>query len=271
MNNELWLVSIPIEGHPLPKEESDYIQCGDVIFHQYDDPQPEYGKRFVASTIIDGKADTVMGKAKETIEDAITKLTFTSGLVIKLNDSDCYLTPKKESGISGIPTIGGEGFRRRVTSSLTSWYRIGEDDTNALLSKMDTLKAEKKDLFNRALKHYRIAVGSPNPFQEIVSYFSAVSVITSDTQNKEKPNKSDLREALKCVADLTSRESKKAFNKAVDKYYEIDRTVAAHGTLDIDIFDAAKNKETNADAKNLKLWVRKLLIRYLNDNQIYNK
>jgi hypothetical protein len=92
---ELWLVSIPIEGHPLPKEESDYIQCGEVVFHQYDDPQPEYGKRFVASTVIEGKADTVVSKAKETIEDAITKLTFTSGLTIKLNDSDCYLTPKR--------------------------------------------------------------------------------------------------------------------------------------------------------------------------------
>jgi hypothetical protein len=92
-------------------------------------------ERFVASTIIEGKADTVVSKAKETIEDAITKLTFTSGLAIKLNDSDCYLTPKKESGISGILTIGGEGFRRRVTSSLISWYRIGEDDTTSILSK----------------------------------------------------------------------------------------------------------------------------------------
>lgn len=181
------------------------------------------------------------------------------------------ILPKKESGISGIPSIGGEGLRRRVTSSLTLCYGIGEDDTKALLSKMDTLKAEKKELFNRALKHYRIAVGSPNPFQEIVSYFSAVSVIASHTQDKEKPDKSDLREVLKCVADLTSRESKKAFNKAVDKYYEIDRTVATHGTLDIDILDAAKIKETNTDAENLKLWVRKLIIRYLNDNQIYKK
>jgi hypothetical protein len=268
---ELWLVSIPIEGHPLPKEEAEYIKCGEVIFHQYNDPYPEYGKRFVASTIVEGNTYTVVSKAKETIEDAITKLTLTSGLALKLDDSYCYLTPKKESGISGIPSIGGEGFRRRVTSSLTLWYGIGEDDTNALLSKMDTIKAEKKELFNRALKHYRIAVSSPNPFQEIVSYFSAVSIITSATQNKEKPDKSDLREALKCVAELTSKESKKAFNKAVDKYYEIDRTVAAHGTLDIDVLDAAKIKETNIDAKNLKLWVRKLLIRYLNDNQIYNK
>jgi hypothetical protein len=71
------------------------------------------------------------------------------------------------------------------------------------------------------------------------------------------------------VADLSSKESKKAFNKAVNKYYEIDRTVAAHGTLDIDILDAAKIEEANIDAKNLKQWVRKLLIRYLDNNQIY--
>lgn len=263
---ELWLVSIPIEGHPSPSKESEYIKCGEVVFHQYNDPYPEYGKRFVASTIVEGNADIVVSKAKETIEDAITKLTFTSGLAIKLNDDDCYLTPKMESGISGIPSIGGEGFRRRVTSSQTMWYRIGEDDTESILSKMDALKPEKKKLFDRALRHYRIAVGSPNPFQEIVSYFSSVSVIGSDIQNKEELDKTDLREVLKNAADLISRESRKAFNKAVDKYYEIDRTVAAHGTLDINILDPVKIKEANTDAKNLKLWVRKLLIRYLNEN-----
>ena len=170
--------------------------------------------------------------------------------------------------MTGIPSIGGEGFRRRVTGSLTLWYGIGEDDTKSILSKMDALKPDKRGLFDRALKHYRIAIGSPNPFQEIVSYFSAVSVIASNIRNKEELDKSDLREVLKCVVDLTSKESRKAFNKAVDKYYEIDRTVAAHGTLDIDILDAAKIEEANTDAKNLKQWVRKLLIRYLSDNQI---
>jgi hypothetical protein len=68
---ELWLVSIPIEGHPLPKEESEYVQCGRVVFHQYNDPYPEYGKRFVASTIVEGKTDIVVSKAKEAIEDAV--------------------------------------------------------------------------------------------------------------------------------------------------------------------------------------------------------
>jgi hypothetical protein len=159
----------------------------EVVFHQYNDPYPQYGKRFVASTIVEGKSDIVVSKAKETIEDAITKLTFTSGLAVKLNDSDCYLTPKYESRISGIPSIGGEGSCRRVTSSLTLWYGIGEDDTKSILSIMDNIKPEKKELFDRALRHYRIAVGSPNPFQEIVSYFSAVSVIASDIRNERKP------------------------------------------------------------------------------------
>jgi hypothetical protein len=243
----------------------------EVVFHQYNDPYPQYGKRFVASTIVEGKSDIVVSKAKETIEDAITKLTFTSGLAVKLNDSDCYLTPKYESRISGIPSIGGERSSRRVTSSLTLWYGIGEDDTKSILSIMDNIKPEKKELFDRALRHYRIAVGSPNPFQEIVSYFSAVSVITSDIRNERKPDRSDLREVLKCVTDLSSRDSRKAFNKAVDKYYEIDRTVAAHGTLDIDILDPAKIKETKTDAKNLKQWVRKLIIRYLTDHQTFAK
>lgn len=264
---ELWLVFIPIEGHPFPSKESEYIKCGEVVFHQFNDPHPEYGKRFVASTIVEGNTDIVVSKAKETIEDAITKLTFTSGLAIKLNDDDCYLTPKNDSRISGIPSIGGEGFRRRVTSSLTIWNKAGKDDTSSILSMMDNLKPEKKEVFDRALKHYRIAVGSPNPFQEIVSYFSAVGIMASDIRNKLEPDKSDLREVLKCIANLTSRDSRKAFNKAIDKYYEIDRTVAAHGTLDIDILDPVKIKETNTDAKNLKLWVRKLFIRYLSDNQ----
>jgi hypothetical protein len=56
---ELWLVSIPIEGHPFPERESDYIQCGKVVFHQYIDPQPQYGKRFLASTIIEGELNSV--------------------------------------------------------------------------------------------------------------------------------------------------------------------------------------------------------------------
>jgi hypothetical protein len=59
------------------------------------------------------------------------------------------------------------------------------------------------------------------------------------------------------VTDLTSKESKKAFNKAVDKYYETDRTVIAHGSLDINILDSAKIKEANTDAKNVKGWVKK--------------
>jgi hypothetical protein len=168
---ELWLVSIPVEGHPLPKEESDYIQIRGVVFHQYNDHSSEYGKRFVASTIVQGKSDIVKDQAKEIIENTITTLTFISGLAIKLNDSDYYLTPKNKSDLSGIPIIGGQGFKHRITSSLTMWYRIGEDDTKLILSKIEHLKPEKKELFDRALKHYRIAVGSPNPFQEILSYF----------------------------------------------------------------------------------------------------
>jgi hypothetical protein len=80
-----------------------------------------------------------------------------------------------------------------------------------------------------------------------------VSIIASSIQNEVKPDKSDLRQVLEYAVDLTSRESRKVFNKAVDKYYEIDRTVAAYGTLDIDILDAIKIKETCTDAKNLML------------------
>ncbi len=264
---DLWLVSIPIEGHPLPEKESDYLQYGEIVFHQYNDPSPEYGKRFVASTIVQGGVNIVTDKARATIQDAITILSFTSGLPLKLNDSDYLLTPKKDSNISGIPFVGGKGFRRIVASSLSLWYRIGDDDTRSIFSRIEHLRSEKKDLFTRALKHYRVALGSPNPFQEIVSYFSAVSVITSDIRTKAKPDRSDLRNVLRDVADLTSRESRKDFNKALDKYYEIDRTVGAHGTLDIDILDPARIKECNTDAKNLKRWVRKLLVSYLDRNQ----
>ena len=264
---ELWLVSIPIEGHPFPEKESDYIQCGKVVFHQYIDPQSQNGKRYLASTIIEGELYSVVDKAINLMEDALTKLTFTSGLALKLNDSDYYLTPQTESEIFGLPKIGGSpGFVHRISKDFTFWYHIGKDDTMSILSKIDYLKPEKIELFDKALKHYRVAIGSMNPFQEIVSYFSAVNIITSDIRRKKKPNRTDLREVLKCVVDLTSRESRKDFNKAVDKYYGIDRTVATHGALDIDILDTTKIKETNTDAKNLKLWVRKLLIRYLDDN-----
>jgi hypothetical protein len=37
----------------------------------------------------------------------------------------------------------------RVASSLTLWYGIGEDDTKSILSKMDKLKSEKRELFSR--------------------------------------------------------------------------------------------------------------------------
>ena len=47
--------------------------------------------------------------------------------------------------------------------------------------------------------------------------------------------------------------SSKAFNKAADKYHDIDKTVVTHGTLDIDIFDTAKIKEINTDAKGKKI------------------
>ena len=268
---ELWLVSIPVEGHPLPSEESDYIQYGQVVFHQYNDPFPECGKRFVASTIMQSKPDLLVDRAKERIEDALTILSFTSGLTLKLSVSDYILTPTTQFIISGIPFIGGKGSRRGIVSSLNMWYRIGENDTKTIFSKIEHLRPEKKVLFDRALKHYRVALGSPNPFQEIVSYFSAVSIIAADIRNKANPSKSDMRAILEDTADLATRESRKAFNKALDKYYEIDRTVAAHGTLDIDILDPIKIKEASIDAKNLKRWVRSLLVSYLDINQTDGK
>jgi hypothetical protein len=141
----LWLVSIPIEGHSIPEKESDCIQCGKVVFHQYIDPRSQNGKRFLASTVIKGELYSVVDKAINLINDALTKLTFTSGLALKLNDSDYYLTPQTESAIIGLPKIGGlPGFQHRISADFTFWYHIGIDDTMSILSKIDYLKPEKK-------------------------------------------------------------------------------------------------------------------------------
>jgi hypothetical protein len=159
----------------------DYIQCEKVVFHQYqyNDPYPEYGKRLVASIMVQGELYGVVDKAIELIEDALTKLTFRSGLALKLNDSDYYLIPQKESTISGIPKIEGEGFKHMITTHTAFWYNIGEDNTKSILSKIDLLKPEKQKIFNDALKDYRTAVGSLNPFRSIEAYFACVSIMTT--------------------------------------------------------------------------------------------
>lgn len=260
---ELWLVSIPVEGHPLPEKEYDYIQYEKVVFHQYNDPYPEYGKRLVASIIMQGQLYGIVDKAIELIEDAITKLTFTSSLALKLNDSDYYLTPQKESTISGIPKIEGEGFKHRISKHTAFWYNIGEDGTKSILSKIEHLKPENQEIFNNSLKHYRIAVGSLNPFQSIEAYFACISVMTKELLGiQKKVKKHHLRQAVKDAIAPVSKD----FYIKFDKYFDEDRTTAAHGYLDI--LDPIKMKETQAHAFNLQQWVRKLLLDYLNKNQL---
>ena len=58
----------------------------------------------------------------------------------------------------------------------------------------------------------------------------------------------------------------KGFDKDFDTYWDEDRTTAPHGCFDI--LDPIKMKETQKHAFNLQQWVRKLLIDYLNKNQL---
>lgn len=262
---ESWLVSIPVEGHPLPENESDYIKCDKVIFHQYNDPCPEYGNRLVASIIVQGKHDTVKSEAIELIENALTKLIFTSGLALKLNDNDYYLTPQKESSISQIPRIDAEaeGFKHRFSKTGNFWYKVGEDDTKSILSKIELLKPENQENFNTALKHYRVAICSLNPFQAIEAYFACITILTKEILNIEKKvKKPHIRKALKENLIRIPKD----FDRDFDTYWDKDRMTAAHGSLDI--LDPVQMEEAQKHALNLKQWTRQFLINYLNNNQI---
>ncbi|MFL6318423.1 MAG: hypothetical protein ACJ71K_09245 [Nitrososphaeraceae archaeon] len=99
---------------------------------------------------------------------------------LSLRRDDIRLLEYSETGASYPPKIGP----KMVSSSITFWYRIGEDDTKEIISKMQSIKADKKYVFDNALKYYRVAVCSVNPYQAIESFFSCVHSIIRDNIGK---------------------------------------------------------------------------------------
>jgi uncharacterized membrane protein len=56
------------------------------------------------------------------------------------------------------------------------------------------------------------------------------------------------------------------FKKKFKRFYEKRRSAASHGH--IDIFDPKDIEEAIRDAKELEVWVRNLLVSFLNKHQI---
>jgi hypothetical protein len=117
-----WTVSIPIEGR-IPKD-IEPIKIDEVLFHMYDNPD-SHSREFFSTIVLEGYRLAVESKALILIDDALTKFQFIHRLPLNLRRDDVHILEYSQDNNSDIPKIGP----KRIRTSLTLWYRIGEDDT----------------------------------------------------------------------------------------------------------------------------------------------
>lgn len=152
-----WTVSIPINGR-IPKN-IEPIKIDEVLFHMYDNPDSHSGE-FFSTIVLEGDRLAAQSKALILIDNALTKFHFIHRLPLSLRRDDVHILEYSQDDNSDIPKIGP----KRIRASLTLWYRIGEDDTKNIISKMQSIKSEKKDVLDIALTYYRVAVCSAKPY-----------------------------------------------------------------------------------------------------------
>lgn len=186
------MISIPVEGY-LPKDDEN-TQVGNVGFHAYVDSNN--WKRFLGSVILLGDRDSIKEMALELIDTALTKLMFASGMDLRINDSDYYITPLEAHVPVHSSLIGGKSIHR-VGSTSTHMYRIGEDRTKSILASMSSVKHDKKNSSDKALNIYRVGVKSDNPYQAIETFFSCMETIARENIGSLYVAQADLKCELK--------------------------------------------------------------------------
>jgi hypothetical protein len=250
-----WSISIPIEG-PMP-DDFPSARYSRVLFHIYDDPDLRK-KQFFASVILEGQEmSTVGGEAMKLIDDALSKFHLVHGHPLFPDIDDMRIVKDAEGVTPSTPEVG----RKRVSSSLTSWWRTGEDRTETLLSQIENIKPEKKNALDKSVAFHRLGVCSVNPYQAIESYFSSLSAIVRENTNGRDPTRHDLRKALHSKIGLATKD----FDEKFERYYGERRSAATHGGLNPLVSDEIA--EAKKDAADLKSWVKRFLISFVENNQ----
>ena len=222
-NKGLFMISINIEDY-LPTND-EYAQVEEVVFHTYVDS--ENRRRFLGSVILQGEENSVKGRALDIIEDALTKLIFASGMDLRINDNDYYITPL-ESFVSVHSSLIGEKSIHRVGAMSTQKYRIGDDRTKSTLANMKCVKHDKKNSLVKALNIYRVGVESSNPYQAIETYFSSMKTIVRENTGTKYVTQADLKCELKKTVG-----SGNDFNSNFSKFYGKERSGGITGSLDL--------------------------------------
>jgi hypothetical protein len=252
-----WSISIPIDG-PVP-DDYPSVRCSSVLFHMYDDPDLKR-KQLFGSIVIEGQEESVVrNKARILIDDALSKLHLVHGHPLFPIVDDTRIVEHTDGTIPNAPNVGRQEW---VYSSLSMWFGIGEDKTETLLSQMDNIKPEKEITLDISLAYYRLGVCSINPYQAIESFFSSASAIVREKTNGRTPERSELKDALfrEVGPNMTD------FGRRFNRYYGERRSAATHGGIHPLLSDEID--EAQKDAADLKLWVKKLLISFIESNQM---
>ena len=135
--------------------------------------------------------------------------------------------------------------------------------TPQILSKLENIKPEKKDLLDIILSSFRVALCSLNPYQAIESYFSCVTSIVRENLGLQNIEQHHLKEELQKAIGHRVID----FDNKFTRYYGKRRSYCpSHGH--VNILDPTEIDNARYDAGELKLWTRELIISYLDNNQI---
>lgn len=249
-----WTVSIPIEGF-FPTITKDYtagfqIEIDGVIFHFRNE-------RLMGTVTIEANENEVHTKAFDLVNKAVTALCYIYKQDFKVVKNGYNYRKQSESSTS-----------ETIVKSLIVKYRIGiEKNFKETLSKIKSIKAEKKESLSKALGYFRTAQTSDNAFQAIETYFSCITAIVRENVGVKDVKQCHLRHALKSIVQQEKGKQfdENLFDTRFDTLYGKRRSSSAHGH--IDIMNETDIKQVKDDAEQLRQWTMKLIDNYMDRNQ----